>query len=207
MSTDAKRDASQANGRLSRGPVTATGKARSARNAVRHGLTAERYTVVGESEDEFRSFRAHIWRDIGPSGGLEEALAERIVGALWRLRRAVRVENDVIGRAGVRGTIVRVARMFHSARDGGELGRAFEAASPETLERVARYEVRLERALARALAELEQLRKARAERGPEEPESTDDEVDFLDAGFVSQDADGAVAAEPSLADLVPSFQK
>jgi hypothetical protein len=85
--------AARANGRKSRGPVTAAGKARAAMNAVRHGLRAE-HAVVLASEDPaaYAAMGAALEQDLAPRGAMEQALVERIAAALWRLRRAERLE-------------------------------------------------------------------------------------------------------------------
>jgi hypothetical protein len=44
----ARAAASRQNGARSRGPKTAEGKARSAQNALKHGLCARRFVVLGD---------------------------------------------------------------------------------------------------------------------------------------------------------------
>lgn len=197
MSSDARRVASQTNGRLSSGPVSTAGKERSSRNAVKHGLCAERFVVADEDAAEFRGLRESVWRDLVPCGALEEALVERIIGTIWRLRRAVRVENEILRRAPIRGALAQVSKFLIPGNDArAGLGWAFESASPATMDRVARYEARLERSLSRALAELDRARASRAERVGGEVEV--EGGDFGDGGFVSQ----SPVSEPSLTDLV-----
>jgi hypothetical protein len=92
--------AARANGRRSRGPKTPEGKARSAMNALRHGLRSE-HAVVLESEDAraFVALGASLELDLAPVGAMEQALVERIAAALWRLRRAERLETMLLERA------------------------------------------------------------------------------------------------------------
>jgi hypothetical protein len=92
--------AARANGARSRGPVTAAGKSRSAMNALRHGLRAARAVVLA-SEDEGAYLRlgALLELDLRPVGAMEGALVERIANALWRLRRAERMETIFLERA------------------------------------------------------------------------------------------------------------
>jgi hypothetical protein len=86
--------AARANGRRSRGPTTPEGKARSAKNALKHGLRSE-HAVVLESEDAgaYVALGAALELDLAPLGAMERALVERIASALWRLRRAERLET------------------------------------------------------------------------------------------------------------------
>ena len=51
MTLSARVRANRANGRRSAGPKTSAGKARAARNAVRHGLTIPLFCAVAESDD------------------------------------------------------------------------------------------------------------------------------------------------------------
>ena len=91
-------ETSRRNGRASKGPRSATGKARSAMNATRHGLTAEAavLALVGETAADWAAHRAGIVAALAPVGALETELAERVASLTWRLRRVVRAETATL---------------------------------------------------------------------------------------------------------------
>jgi hypothetical protein len=92
----ARAAASRHNGAKSRGPKTAEGKARSARNALKHGLCAQRYVVLGDEDlAEFDALEAALTAELAPQGALQAVLVRRIVAATWRLERAERMEAEV----------------------------------------------------------------------------------------------------------------
>jgi hypothetical protein len=86
---NARAEASRKNGTKSRGPKTAEGKARSAQNALKHGLCAQRFVVLGDEDlDEFDALEAALTAELAPQGTLQAVLVRRIVAATWRLERA-----------------------------------------------------------------------------------------------------------------------
>jgi hypothetical protein len=88
----ARAEASRRNGAKSRGPATPEGKARTSRNALKHGLCAGHHVVVeGESPEAFAAFEAALVDDLAPAGALQKLLAGRIARAAWRLERAERL--------------------------------------------------------------------------------------------------------------------
>jgi hypothetical protein len=87
--------ANQLNALKSTGPRTATGMSISSKNAIKHGLRSAEVVIPGEDPSEFDSFRQDLLDDLSPVGQLEVMLADRIVGAFWKLRRSGRMENEL----------------------------------------------------------------------------------------------------------------
>jgi hypothetical protein len=94
--SDARAAASRINGARSRGPKTSEGKARSAQNALKHGMRSLRYVVLpDEIAAEFHAFEEAIVDDLVPVGALQAVLARRVAVAAWRLARADRMEVEL----------------------------------------------------------------------------------------------------------------
>ena len=95
----ARAAASRRNGAKSRGPKTAAGRARVARNATKHGLCARRMMLlVDENAAAFGAFEAALHEELAPEGALQADLVARIVVAVWRARRVDRFEAAVLDR-------------------------------------------------------------------------------------------------------------
>ncbi len=89
--------ASRINGARSLGPKTPEGKARSARNALKHGLRAERLILLDDEDPaEFEASVAAITAELEPTGALQEQLAARVAMAAWRMRRVDRLEAEIL---------------------------------------------------------------------------------------------------------------
>jgi hypothetical protein len=99
MTTAAQIEASRRNGAISRGPITAEGKRRSAENSTRHGLTARRITIPGEDLEEWMALCDSYFDVWQPVGLVEVDLVEAIASYAWRLRRAPGAEASAIRRA------------------------------------------------------------------------------------------------------------
>jgi hypothetical protein len=94
--SSARAEASRKNGAKSRGPKTVQGKARSAQNALRHGLCAQKYVVLPEEDaGEFAELEAAMIEELAPVGALQTVLARRVAVAAWRLARADRIEVEL----------------------------------------------------------------------------------------------------------------
>jgi hypothetical protein len=125
--------ANQANAQLSTGPVTAEGKTRSARNALRHGLTAKNPLLPEEDREEYRrhceTYLARFaWRE-----ECERQLIQRMADIEWRLLRVPHIETALM--------------------EEGEFG---------ALANIAMYEQRLQRTKEKALAHLRELQASRS---------------------------------------------
>jgi hypothetical protein len=96
MTSPRKIEANRRNALNSTGPNTQTGKNRSRRNAIRHGLCAE--TVIDAIEDvkDYHAFEAAVLADYVARTAVERELVLRVASLLWRLRRATSIETGLL---------------------------------------------------------------------------------------------------------------
>jgi hypothetical protein len=88
--------ANRRNALKSTGPKTINGKRSSRRNAMRHGLTAETVIEGLEDTEDYRAFEAVIISDYDAQTAVGRELVLRLASLLWRMRRAISIETDLL---------------------------------------------------------------------------------------------------------------
>jgi hypothetical protein len=170
MATSAQILANRENSLHSSGPVSIQGKAASARNSTRHGLTSKQIVLPGEDHAEFDALRESLFRLYTPANDTERTLAEEVAAGSWRLARARRQETAIIHKLigdNVENPDVAFATLFIE--------------KPKEIERVMRYITAIERSYYRALNKLEKLQKERRAAQPQPQPVSQPAI-----GFVSQ---------------------
>ena len=89
--------ANRDNAKRSTGPKTLSGKEKVSGNALTHGLTAEKHVIIGESIEEFNTFKDSMFKVYEPLGAHEEEIFIKLVEILWRLRRVGVIETGIYG--------------------------------------------------------------------------------------------------------------
>jgi hypothetical protein len=155
MATEVQIEANRINAQKSTGPRTPEGKAVVSQNAITHGLLARAGVVPGEEEHEFQAHREGLLHELRPGSPLEEDLAERVVDLSWRLKRAARDQDMAYAAL--------YEKYMESQPQGpeagqGALGRMIveDFCGSAVLERLQRYERRIESGFYKALQELRQ---------------------------------------------------
>src|SRR5262245_22103014 len=92
MLSEKHSEAARVNGAKSRGPKTPEGKARSSRNATRHGLLSKCVLLKHESVEGFESMVDTYLERYRPQDEVELGFVEEMVVAAWRLRRLWSIE-------------------------------------------------------------------------------------------------------------------
>ncbi len=95
MASIAQQLANSANAQLSTGARTEAGKAHSAQNARKHGLTAAELVIPFEDREEFEALHVDYETDIRPQGALQQSVFEELVASAWNLRRIRRMETKL----------------------------------------------------------------------------------------------------------------
>ncbi len=164
MATEAQIEANRINAQKSTGPRTPEGKTIVSQNAITHGLLARAGVLPGEDAHEFAAHREGLLQQLRPGTPLEEVLAERAVDLSWRLQRAARDQE------------VAYAALYEKYMEGQPqpqepdarhtaLGRMIveDFCGQAVLERLQRYERRIESGFYKALNELRQAAHQRQE--------------------------------------------
>ncbi len=170
-SSPAKIQANRKNAQKSTGPKDTT---KTRLNAVKHGLLSKEVLLQWESETTLKNLGKRLREDLLPQGELECLLVDRIVAAMWRLRRLHSIEVEMM--EGDVGDGVEFGPK-HSSR-GISLGRAFakDLAQYDTYTKLSRYETSIERSLYKALHELQRVQSARKGENPTIPVAIDLDV-------------------------------
>ncbi|MCS6780848.1 MAG: hypothetical protein NZ555_14235, partial [Geminicoccaceae bacterium] len=175
--SEAQREAARRNGAKSRGPITAEGKARASKNAIRHGLWGSVHLVTpGEDAAALEALRAAFAKDYAPKGVLAACLADRLALTFWKLLRCDRLE-------------VQLATMAPRPQRGWlEAEKGMPAALSRLPERalLERARARLDRFLVRGIALLEGSEPGPRRRRPAAADGADranDEAGFADGGL------------------------
>ena len=141
------------------GPVTAEGRKRSSMNALRHGLTGQVTTMTDEDRAAHEKFSTPLILDLAPKGAMETQLAQRIATDSWRLNRISAVEDNLfaLGLHEHGGQL----NLEHEQIDAAlTTARVFTMESKQ-LQLLTLYEQRLNRAIQKNLALLQQLQATR----------------------------------------------
>jgi len=150
MATSKQIVANRNNAGQSTGPVTESGKAIVAANAVRHGILSREVLLKGEDEKSLGNFAERMLAELQPVGEVEVLLVDRMIASAWRLRRLVNVETGIFLR--------------HTDGQQKDLGLAFirDGHGADAFSKLSRYESAIERSMYRALHELQRLQAERA---------------------------------------------
>ena len=92
--SDKQLNANRENAKKSTGPISEEGKAITRRNASRHHLTGQVFTMTEEDRAAFNRHLDGFMRDMKPEGALEMTLVHSVAHGYWRLHRAEAVEEN-----------------------------------------------------------------------------------------------------------------
>jgi hypothetical protein len=143
------------------GPVTPEGRARSSRNSLRHGLTAQAVVLETESKEDFAALLDSFLTRFHPSDPVEHELVEAMAAARWRLRRLYTIESRILEIELLRRADS-IDQEFTGIDDPDRLAHAFQhlANHDRSLSLLLRYETTLTRTYDRAFKQLTQLQSA-----------------------------------------------
>ena len=204
MATVKQAAANRRNAANSTGPRTKPGKARSSRNALKHGLSAEQVVMFDEDPAAFEALRSDLFEHYQPTGPVAEHLVEQVALSIWRLRRVPEIEAGIFEchyyylqrrRAQIEQLDVTATDEERQAKDQQAeprpfLGNVFRSAE-RPLSSLIRIAGAIEGSMYRAIRELERIK---AER--QDP--------VIDGSIIDIEADGEDQLEPSKPRLIES---
>ncbi len=89
---DKQAEANRRNAKKSTGPKSEAGKAKSARNATRHGVFSTVAVAAHEPADKYEALRAQLKAEHGPCTTVEHMLVDQLTLLYWRQMRLALAE-------------------------------------------------------------------------------------------------------------------
>jgi hypothetical protein len=162
MATDAQINANRRNAQKSTGPKTPEGKARSRRNRLQHGLTAQTCMLEDEDPADLLELLGELREKFDPQDTDEDFLLERMAKARFRYERIMPLEAAIYN---LRLAVDKAPAPLVEAQ-GISAQRAWaymrDANGGNALSKLSRYETSLLREYDRSRQELDKLQKIRS---------------------------------------------
>lgn len=178
MLTMTKTECARLNGAKSRGPVTPEGKARSARNALKHGRDAQSEphsaVLVNENEARFDQLVKRRVRELQPSDSFEHDVVRELCSIEWRMERIQSIESHRLNQqcAAEADTLRRARGGLRGVQAVDLIANAYRSleGAPQSPAACTREFARLQRCRRETLQTLLMLKKLRKNPAPvEEP--------------------------------------
>ena len=153
------------------GVKTEEGKAVSKYNALKHGILSKEVLLEGEDEKALIEIGKKLRGELEPQAELELVLVDRITANVWRLKRVMQIEREMM--ANDRHDTDWDGKQKHET-----LGEALseDFANNDTYGKLIRYEASIERGIYKALHELQRIQATRAGEKPPAPIAIDIDV-------------------------------
>ena len=87
--------ANRANAKKSTGPRTHEGKARSSRNAVKHGMCSSSPVLPGECSATFGTYKAELHTEFQPDNALQKLLFDQLIRSAWAMHRFADAQREL----------------------------------------------------------------------------------------------------------------
>jgi hypothetical protein len=228
MATEKQVQANQKNAQKSTGPRTPEGKAKSSQNAVTHGLTSKRPVLDIEDNAEFGTFVNELLDQLDPTNPLEFFFAKRAACQAWRIQRAQCYETLILNNL-IKSASQNENLQARSVSDGIDSSLPVQPISPDsllgqiladdfrnhrTLEKITRYEMRLENSMMRCLNQFQKIRESKMmnftslrhyfrgwERRPQDFQDDPKVTEASSVGASSENADAQNKANSTQSDL------
>ncbi len=161
MASAAQIHANQQNSQLSTGPRTPEGKLASSRNAIKHGLTGQTIVLPGEDTKAYNGFHDRLFADFAPNGSQEEILVQTLCDVQWQLERIHSIEANLIALAHFEDIPANLAAIEDPDQRNAMITAYGYQKREKELRNLQREQNRLQRALFRALQDLNALQDKR----------------------------------------------
>lgn len=137
--------ANKNNARKSTGPKSSVGIDQAKKNSIKHGLLSKDLIIRDEDPKKLNTLIEELILSLQPEGKMEEILVEKIASTLWRLQRLISAEAGARNENDWMGKLEAIHKAYNSS----------------TIASISRYESTLERALYKALHELQRIQGLR----------------------------------------------